>query len=83
MEEIFNKIGTPKQIYSDRETAFHSVEFTRLLNRYKVKHIMVIDSAHTVERFNRTLKYHIQTRLDAQDLDKYKWTDQVDAVVNK
>ena len=29
MEEIFNKIGTPKQIYSDRETAFHSVEFTR------------------------------------------------------
>ena len=34
---------------------------------------MVVDKAHTVERFNRTLKETIQTRLDAMDLSRDKW----------
>ena len=44
---------------------------------------MVVDKAHTVERFNRTLKENIQTRLDAMDLSRDKWTSQLEAVVNK
>ena len=44
---------------------------------------MVVDKAHTVERFNRTLKEKIQTRLDAMDLSRDKWTSQLEAVVNK
>ena len=44
---------------------------------------MVVDKAHTVERFNRTLKEHIQTRLDAMNLSRDKWTSQLEAVVNK
>ena len=44
---------------------------------------MVVDKAHTVERFNRTLRENIQTRLDAMDLSRDKWTSQLEAVVNK
>ena len=44
---------------------------------------MVVDKAHTVERFNRTLKEHIQTRLTAMNLSRDKWTSQLEAVVNK
>ena len=44
---------------------------------------MVVDKAHTVERFNRTLKENIQTRLDAMGLSRDKWTSQLEAVVNK
>ena len=29
MEELFNKIGRPKQIYSDQEGAFTNAEFIR------------------------------------------------------
>ena len=56
MEELFNKIGIPKQIYSDQEGAFNNAEFIRLINNHKIKHLMVVDGAHTIERFNRTLK---------------------------
>ena len=44
---------------------------------------MVVDKAHTIERFNRTLKENIQTRLDAMGLNRDKWTSQLEAVVNK
>ena len=83
MQEIFNKIGVPKQLYSDQEGSFNNVEFIRLLNKNKVKHIMVVDKAHTVERFNRTLKENIHRRLNAMGLDPDKWTSQLEAVVNK
>ena len=45
MQEIFDKIGVPKQFYSDQEGSFSNVEFIRLLNKNKVKHIMVVDKA--------------------------------------
>ena len=44
---------------------------------------MVVDSAHTVERFNRTLKEQIQTILYALEITRNKWVDHVEAVVNK
>ena len=83
MQEIFDKIGVPKQLYSDQEGAFNNAEFIRLMNKHKVKHIMVVDKAHTVERFNRTLKENIHRRLTAMGLDTDKWTSQLEAVVNK
>ena len=55
-KEIIDKIGIPKQIYSDQEGSFNNVEFIRLLNKHKVKHITTIAGAHTIEKFNRTLK---------------------------
>ena len=44
---------------------------------------MVVDKAHTVERFNRTWKEHIHRRLNAMGLDTDTWTSQLVAVVNK
>ena len=44
---------------------------------------MVVDGAHTIERFNRTLKENIQTRLDAMDLDRDKWVRQLELILNK
>ena len=83
MQELYNKIGVPKHLYSDQEGSFKNVEFIRLLNTSKVKHIMVVDKAHIVERFNRTLKENIDRQLNAMGLDTDKWTNQVEAVVNK
>ena len=82
MEQILTNIGIPKQLYSDQEGAFSNVEFIRLMNKHKIKHIMVIDGAHTIERFNRTLKENIQTRLDAMDLDRDKWVSQLELIIN-
>ena len=44
---------------------------------------MVVDKAHTVERFNRTLKGDLYRRLTAMGLDTDRWTSQLEAVVNK
>ena len=65
MEELFNKMGIPKQIHSDQEGACNNVEFIRLINKHKIKRIMAVDSAHTIERFNRALKKNTsKTRCD-------------------
>ena len=42
---------------------------------------MVVGSAHTIERLNRTLK-NVHTRLDATGLDRDKWVSQLEAVIN-
>ena len=83
MEKILSKIGIPKKMYSDQEGAFNNVEVIKLMNKNKIKHIMVVDGAHTIERFNRTLKENIQTRLDAMELDRYKWVSQLEPIIDK
>ena len=83
MAELLNKIGIPKQLYSDQEGAFNNESFIRLMNKHKIKHIMVVGSAHTIERFNRTLKENIQTRFDAMGLDRDKWVSQLEPIINK
>ena len=81
--EVLDKIGIPKQIYSDFEGSMQSDEFIMLLNKHKIKHITTIAGAHGVERFNRTLKTNIQIRLDAMGLDRDKWLEQLKPVINK
>ena len=49
MEIILRTIGVPKQIYSDQEGSLNSPDFIKLMNKHHIKHIMVVDSAHTVE----------------------------------
>ena len=72
-KEVLEKIGTPKHIYSDFEGSMQSDEFIMLLNTYKIKHITTFVGAHGIERFNRTLKERMQTRLDAMGLPRYEW----------
>ena len=76
-------MGIPKQLYSDQEGSFNNVEFIKLLNQHKIKHITTIAGAHTVERFNRTLKEKMQTRLDAMGLPRDKWLEQLHPILNK
>ena len=83
MEQLLNKIGIPKQLYSDQEGAFNNANFIKLMNKHSIKHIMVVSGAHTIERFNRTLKENIQTRLDAMDLDRDNWVSQLEPIINK
>ena len=82
-KEILEKMGIPKQIYSDQEGSFNNVEFIRLLNKHKIKHLTTIAGAHTIEGFNSTLKEKIQTRLDAMGLSRDKWLEQLKPIINK
>ena len=82
-KEVLNKIGVPKQLYSDREGAFESKEFIRLLNQYSINHIISNTETHSIERFNRTLKHNVMLRLDAMNLDRFKWVDQLKPIIDK
>ena len=44
---------------------------------------MTVDGAHMIERFNKTLKTKIQTRLDAMGLDRDTWRSQLEPIINK
>ena len=83
MEEVFAKIGVPKQVYSDYEGAFVNVEWVSLMNTKHIKHIRTVSSAHGVERFNRTLKEMIQTRLNAQGLSRDLWVQALAPILRK
>jgi len=76
-------MGIPKQLYSDYEAGTQTDTFRKLMNKHSITHITTIAGAHGVERFNRTLKEKIQTRLDAQNLDRDKWLSQLYYVLNK
>jgi len=83
VKELLNKIGIPKQIYSDQEPAFSSPKFVRLMNEHKIKHIATVGKAHTVERFNRTIKEKMTTRLEALDEGIEQWHTHINDVINK
>ena len=83
-KEIIEKMGKkPKQMYSDQDGAFERKAFVKFLNESQIKHITSLTGAHTVERFNRTLKEKTQVRLDAMGLDRDKWVDQLKPILNK
>ena len=48
-----------------------------------MKHEITVSSAHMIERFNRTFKEKIQTRLDAMNLSRDKWLGQIKFIVDK
>jgi len=81
-KNIIEKMGTPKQVYSDQEGAFTTTEWKELMNSLKIRHIFA-NSAHSIERFNRTLKQYTQTRLDAMGLERFRWTESLEPILNK
>ena len=80
---IFEKMGKPKQVYSDQEPALTGNDLVAWLHSQNIKHITSISGAHTVERFNRTLKEKTQTRLNAMGISRDKWVEQLDYILNK
>ncbi len=82
-KEILSKIGNPQYIYTDREGAFESKEFVKLLNEKKIKHIISASGAPQIERFNRTLKEGIFKRMDDLKQERNKWLEHFENVINK
>jgi len=84
LDEIIYKMGHPKQIYTDIEGAMTNKEFISwITNTKKIKHITTATHAHTVERFNRTLKENIIKRLEADNKGREEWTSELYYVLNK
>ena len=83
VKEVFNKIGIPKQIYSDEEGSFNSPKYIVFINDNKVKHIQTSTHAATAERFIRTFKDNLYRRLHAFNQDKSKWIEPVDNIIKK
>ena len=83
MKEVLAKIGVPKQVYSDYEGSFENKAWVRLMNAHGIKVIQTVGSANTVERFNRTLKSMLQTRLDAQGLSRDLWVQELGPILRK
>jgi len=53
------------------------------MNEHKIKHIATVGKAHTVERFNRTIKEKMTTRLEALDEGIEQWHTHINDVINK
>jgi transposase InsO family protein len=83
MKEIFEKIGIPKQIYHDNESAWSMPEFLRLLNQNKVKQIITSAPPPFAERFIASLKDAINKRLEGLEIEKQKWMEQLPKFLNK
>lgn len=82
-KEILTKIGIPQQIMSDREGAWESTEFVKLLNQHKIKHITSTSPPPFSERAVQEIKNMIHTRLEGLDLSKEKWVELLPAVLKK
>ena len=68
---------------SDREGAWESTEFIRLLNKHKIKHIISSSPPPFSERAVQEIKNMIHTRLEGLDLSKEKWVELLPSVLTK
>ena len=82
-KEILEVIGTPQRIMSDREGAWESTEFIRLLNQHKIKHIISSSPPPFSERAVQEIKNMIFARLEGLEIDRQNWTEILPAVLKK
>ena len=73
LKEVLDNIGIPETLYSDSEGSFNSLEFIKFINSKRIKHIFTNSHAHFIEAFNKNIKQHIFTRLEAKNEDIDKW----------
>jgi len=81
MVALMDKLGIPKQIYTDQEGSFMGKEFKVICEVNDITHIPTTGKAQGAERLIRTLKDHIFKRLNGGAVKG--WVDVVDDVVNK
>jgi hypothetical protein len=67
MNEIFKKMGTCKELFSDDEGAMSSKPFKELLNENSIKHLITLSHASHAEKFIQRIKNMIMTRINGMD----------------
>ena len=82
-KEVANVIGVPENIMSDREGAWESTEFIKLLNEHKIKHITSSSPPPFSERAVQEIKNMIHTRLEGLEKSRETWTEILPAVLKK
>ena len=81
LKEIIDKMGKPKQLYSDEEGSFNALKYIRFLNENNIKHVQTTTHAHTVESFVQTFRNNLQRRLDGLKQDKSDWVKNIDPIL--
>jgi len=81
--EVLEKIGKPAQIMTDREGAWESTEFIRLLIKKNIKHIITTSPPPFSERAVQEIKNMIHARLGGLEMGQEKWLDILPAVLKK
>lgn len=75
LETVFQTFGRPKEIVSDRGTAFTSNEFVSFLDKLDIKHRKIAVASPwangLVERVNRFLKSCLKKMVDSPDNWKF------------
>ena len=82
-KEVLNVIGIPENVMSDREGAWESTEFIKLLNEHKIKHITSSSPPPFSERAVQEIKNMIHTRLEGLEKSRESWTEILPAVLKK
>jgi len=75
LKETIENICTFKTFFTDGEPAFESKSFIRILNKYKIHHIISSAPSGMAERTVKTFKDMLGARINGLDLDKEKWID--------
>ena len=64
LEEIFEKMGTPKQIYSDPDSSLLGNQLLGFLQRQDIQLVTTYEHANIAERTNRTIKSMLDKRIE-------------------
>ena len=83
MNEVFDKIGVPENLYHDNEGSWNSKEFIKLLNQRKIKQIITSTPPPFAERMIQEIKNMIHIRLQGLEIEREEWVRLLPAVFNK
>ena len=82
MNEIFDKMGKPKSIYSDTDSTFLSVPLQELFEDSPIEHIISRLHARVAERTIRTIKMLLKAEIDNNE-DNPTWTAHLTEALRK
>jgi hypothetical protein len=76
---LFQKMGKPKSIYSDKGSEFNNSDVLDILKQHKIKIIFALNHAPFIESFNKTMKNKLYKYMNYLDTDN--WTDAIDDIL--
>jgi len=76
---LFQKMGKPKSIYSDKGSEFNNSDVLDILKQHKIKIVFALNHAPFIESFNKTMKHKLYKYMNYHDTDN--WTDAIDDIL--